>query len=97
MNAVQDTAKLKLDVGTDVLAQKIAAREPATSPSGAVAAGWTIEQAPDIAPGAVELKFEPGTARDAAEQVQVSFAKFTFTDVASGNKFCWDLAAAKGC
>lgn len=34
---------------------------------------------------------------DATEQVQASFAKLTFTDVNSGNKFCWDLAANKGC
>ena len=33
----------------------------------------------------------------ATEEVQVSFVKFTLSDVASGNKFCWDLAAAKAC
>ena len=36
-------------------------------------------------------------AAGAAEEVQVSFSKFTFTDAASGNKFCWDLSAGKGC
>ena len=36
-------------------------------------------------------------AADATEHVQASFARLTFTDVASGNKFCWDLAANKGC
>jgi type VI protein secretion system component Hcp len=34
---------------------------------------------------------------EATEEVQVAFRKFTFTDVSSGNKFCWDLAASKGC
>jgi type VI protein secretion system component Hcp len=38
-----------------------------------------------------------GEADGVSEQVQVSFLRFTFTDVASGNKFCWDLVASKGC
>jgi type VI protein secretion system component Hcp len=37
------------------------------------------------------------TSAQATEEVQVSFARFTLTDVASGNKFCWDLAGNKGC
>jgi type VI protein secretion system component Hcp len=37
------------------------------------------------------------TSVQATEEVQVSFAKFVFTDVASGNKFCWDLAENKAC
>lgn len=32
---------------------------------------------------------------EAVEELQVSFRKLTFTDVTSGNKFSWDLAAAK--
>ena len=32
---------------------------------------------------------------EATEEVQISFRKLTFTDVASGNKFSWDVAAAK--
>lgn len=35
------------------------------------------------------------TSAEASEEVQVSFRKLTFTDVASGNKFSWDLAANK--
>ncbi len=35
------------------------------------------------------------TSPEASEQVQVSFRKLTFTDVASGNKFSWDVAANK--
>ena len=35
------------------------------------------------------------TSAEAAEQVQISFRKLTFTDVASGNKFSWDVAANK--
>jgi len=33
---------------------------------------------------------------EALEQVQLSFKKLTFTDVASGNEFSWDIAANKG-
>jgi len=32
---------------------------------------------------------------EATEQVQISFRKLTFTDVVSGNKFSWDVAASK--
>ena len=32
---------------------------------------------------------------EAVEEVQISFNKLTFTDVASGNKFSWDVAASK--
>jgi len=32
---------------------------------------------------------------EAMEEVQISFRKLTFTDVASGNKFSWDVAASK--
>ena len=32
---------------------------------------------------------------EATEQVQISFKKLTFTDVVSGNKFSWDVAASK--
>jgi type VI secretion system secreted protein Hcp len=32
------------------------------------------------------------TSAEASEQIQLSFRKLTFTDVASGNKFSWDLA-----
>ena len=32
---------------------------------------------------------------EALEQVQLSFRKLTFTDVASGNQFSWDIAANK--
>ena len=32
---------------------------------------------------------------EAVEQLEISFRKLTFTDVASGNKFSWDLAASK--
>ena len=32
---------------------------------------------------------------EATEEVQISFRKLTFTDVASGNKFSWDVAASK--
>lgn len=35
------------------------------------------------------------TSSEAAEEVHVSFKKLTFTDVASGNKFSWDVAASK--
>jgi type VI protein secretion system component Hcp len=35
------------------------------------------------------------TSAEALEDVQVSFRKLTFTDVASGNKFSWDLFASK--
>lgn len=34
---------------------------------------------------------------EAAEQVEASFDKFTFIDVASGSKVCFDVAAYKGC
>ena len=32
---------------------------------------------------------------EAVEELQISFRKLTFTDVASGNKFSWDVAANK--
>jgi type VI secretion system secreted protein Hcp len=32
---------------------------------------------------------------EAAEEVQLAFRKLTFTDVASGNKFSWDVAGNK--
>ena len=32
---------------------------------------------------------------EATEEVQISFRKLTFTDVASGNKFSWDVALNK--
>ena len=35
------------------------------------------------------------TSAEATEQLQVAFRKLTFTDVASGNKFSWDVAANK--
>ena len=35
------------------------------------------------------------TSAEATEEVQISFKKLTFTDVASGNKFSWDVAASK--
>jgi hypothetical protein len=35
------------------------------------------------------------TPAEATEEVQVSFRKLTFTDVASGNKFSWDVAGSK--
>ena len=35
------------------------------------------------------------TSAEAAEEVRISFRKLTFTDVASGNKFSWDMAASK--
>lgn len=35
------------------------------------------------------------TSAEAAEEVHVSFRKLTFTDVASGNKFSWDVAGSK--
>ena len=35
------------------------------------------------------------TSAEAVEEVEISFRKLTFTDVASGNKFSWDLTASK--
>jgi type VI secretion system secreted protein Hcp len=35
------------------------------------------------------------TSAEATEEVQVSFRKLTFTDVASGKKFSWDVAGSK--
>ena len=35
------------------------------------------------------------TSAEAAEEVQIAFKKLTFTDPTSGNKFSWDIAAAK--
>lgn len=37
------------------------------------------------------------TAAEATEQVRISFSKFTLTDAASGNKFCWDLGNGASC
>ena len=36
-------------------------------------------------------------AAEATEEVRVAFSKFTFTDVASGNKFCYDSGEGGGC
>lgn len=37
------------------------------------------------------------TAAEATEEVQVAFRRFQLTDVASGNKFCWDVSQGKAC
>ena len=37
------------------------------------------------------------SAAEATEQVQVAFRRFQLTDIASGNKFCWDVSQAKAC
>lgn len=36
-------------------------------------------------------------AAEATEQVEVAFRRFQLTDVASGNKFCWDVSQNKAC
>ncbi len=35
------------------------------------------------------------TSAEAAEEVELTFEKLTFTDVASGNTFSWDVAGSK--
>jgi len=37
------------------------------------------------------------TAAEPSEQVAFSFERFTFIDIASGAKFCFDVAQQKGC
>jgi hypothetical protein len=37
------------------------------------------------------------TSLDASEEVRVAFAKFTLTDTASGNRFCWDPVQGRAC
>lgn len=37
------------------------------------------------------------SSAEAAEQLRVAFSRFTFTDAASGNKFCYDAVKAVPC
>ena len=48
----------------------------------AIITDWRIGGSNDVAP---------------SEQVQVAFGKFSFTDVPSGNKFCYDPEVGKTC